>query len=422
MIFIYIGCGGSGNSNNIDTNISNEINKSVQTPNHNVKDKRYTVLFESANDYNGTISQITYKNHDAIFNKIEIDDLDNQYILVNYDYNSEHISAVIKLDRDQNILWQYTISGDKSFYSFMDMKLFEEYLYIVGSESGKATLIKIDLNGNFKWERELDNKYENRFTGLKIIKDYIYVVGRTTSKNSKLDALVAKYSQSGDFIWDRVIGGLDDEEFYEIDMDSDGFLYCIGYSESSSRDITDGNHGGKDGLIVKIDQDGNIIYNRLFGGQKYDSFYSIKCDDIENGCYAVGTKSLLIKDRYIATGYLLKFDSNGEIVYDKIFKGSASSELQRIYLKDNFIYITGYTMSNSGDYSSIKDVNYKDAVVIKTDKKANVIDMKSFGYDLNEEFSSLAIDSQDKIYGAIDIIHGEYIKTYTPYLIKFNMR
>jgi len=73
------------------------------------------------------------------------------------------------------------------------------------------------------------------------------------------------YAQSPVIEWQRALGGSAVEVAQSVNSTSDGGYIVAGYSASNDGDVS-GNHGDTDYWIVKLDNDGNLQWQRSLGG------------------------------------------------------------------------------------------------------------------------------------------------------------
>lgn len=86
--------------------------------------------------------------------------------------------------------------------------------------------------------------------------------------------------------WQKNYGSSSGDTIFSITPTSDGGYIMAGQSDSTGGN-TLGNHGGIDYLIVKTDSEGNIEWQKCFGGSKTDIARSIK-QTIDGGYIVVG--------------------------------------------------------------------------------------------------------------------------------------
>lgn len=83
----------------------------------------------------------------------------------------------------------------------------------------------------------------------------------------------------GNVIWTKRYGGNLGDRFTSIIQSTDGNFVCVGYSNSTDSAFTI-NHGADDYWVVKIDTSGNVLWQKIYGGSGSDITYKVL--DVEN--------------------------------------------------------------------------------------------------------------------------------------------
>ncbi|MCL2040669.1 MAG: hypothetical protein FWG84_01345, partial [Bacteroidales bacterium] len=87
------------------------------------------------------------------------------------------------------------------------------------------------------------------------------------------DAIIVKYDRNGDVVWKKHFGGNGDDLYYAVTAVSDGVV-AVGHSASTSFGNGDWTgilgKGGQDAIIVKYDNNGNVVWKKNFGGNGWD--------------------------------------------------------------------------------------------------------------------------------------------------------
>ena len=114
---------------------------------------------------------------------------------------------------------------------------------------------------------------------------------KTTSyKGGISDYWLVKIDNSGNILWDKTYGGLGDEQAKSIRVLADGSIVMMGSSDSGiSGDKTEASKGYTDYWVVKTDANGNKIWDKTFGSSSYEYAGDIFVNN--DGSYVVSGSS-----------------------------------------------------------------------------------------------------------------------------------
>ncbi|MBN1183839.1 MAG: T9SS type A sorting domain-containing protein [Bacteroidales bacterium] len=155
-------------------------------------------------------------------------------------------------------------------------------------------LVKLDTNGDTSWIKNYGGSGYDYLTCMSYAQGSGYLLGGETASNDGMihgfhggtDIWLVRIDENGDTLWTKCYGGSSNESLQMISPTSDGGYLLTGFSYSSDGDVP-GNYGGYDLFVISIDADGNIIWSKCFGGSMYD-----------RGCYGIG----LSEDEYFFAG------------------------------------------------------------------------------------------------------------------------
>jgi len=140
------------------------------------------------------------------------------------------------------------------------------------------------------------------------------------------------------------------EELYDVDSTGDGNVIITGYSNSLNGDVTT-NKGGYDAYVLKIDPSGNKLWWKSFGGTGNETFSGTMI--LQNEIVVVGNSSSVNGDissnKGGVDGILVSYDQNGNLLWNKNYGGTLTDAFSSIIpLQDEFV-VFGYSASNGGD-------------------------------------------------------------------------
>lgn len=179
------------------------------------------------------------------------------------------------------------------------------------------------------------------------------------------DFWIVKTTSSGHMIWEKSYGGSEIDEARSIVNTSDGNYIVVGDTRSNNQDVSI-NNGGADLWMIKISSQGNILWNRSIGGSSFDVSRSIK-STAENGFVIAGSSRSfdgdVSKNQGQNDAWIVKVDSNGNLLWEQTFGGS---EIDFAYdvaqLRDGTFVLVGETQSNDGDI--LENNGFSDLLII----------------------------------------------------------
>lgn len=208
------------------------------------------------------------------------------------------------------------------------------------------------------WIRQYGLIGSDRVYSLDLTPDGSYIAaGRTTSFNdwSYEDGYLLRIDLHGDTLWTKHYGGEYDERFYSVKTTSDSGYVMAGYTEGT--DTLD-----LDYYIVKTKSDGEIVWEKTYGGASRDTAYCI-CELSGGGYVVVGNTA-----SYGGGGtdiWLLRLDSSGDTLWTRTFGGDGSDLAYGArQTSDGGFMIAGRTRSFG--------LARCDVYLVKTDEDGNV--------------------------------------------------
>jgi len=122
---------------------------------------------------------------------------------------------------------------------------------------------------------------------------------------------IIKLDKNGNKIWEKAYGGSKNEEAYSVQQTKDGGYIVAGLTYSIGS-------GGKDVYIIKLDRNGNKVWDKTYGGNGWDEAFSIQ-QTIDGGYIVAG-----FSDSFGAGNgdfYIIKLNKNGSKEWEKTFGG-----------------------------------------------------------------------------------------------------
>jgi len=270
---------------------------------------------------------------------------------------------LLRLDKQGNKLWDHTYGGSKGDEANSLIQTSDGGYAVAGYTESKGAggddlwLLRLDKQGNKLWDHTYRGSKDDVANSLIQTSDGGYALaGDTGSKGAgKDDFWLLRLDKQGNKLWDRTYGGSDYDGAYSLIQTSDGGYALAGDTRSKG--------AGKDDLwLLRLDKQGNKLWDRTYGGSGFDRAYSLI--QTSDGGYALAgcTQSYGAgKDDF----WLLKLDSRGNKVWDKTYGGSDyDSASSLIQTSDGGYAVAGCTQS----YGAGKD----DFWLLRLDSKGNL--------------------------------------------------
>ncbi len=203
--------------------------------------------------------------------------------------------------------------------------------------------------------------------------------------NNYSDAWLVKLSSSGSIQWAKCYGGSSTDRINSIRQTNDGGYICAGYSNSNDGDITN-SHGHGDVWVMKLNDTGAIQWSKCYGGPSSSSeAYSI-IQAYGGGYIFCGITSATDGDvignhgtNGTHDGWVVRIDNQGNLVWQKCYGGTNWDNLYDVIATHDGNYIlTGNSYSNNGDGCTSDTLN-GDSWVIKIDTSGMVLWSKCYG-------------------------------------------
>lgn len=336
---------------------------------------------------------------------------------------------LLKLDQELNILWQKTFGGSSDDRGQKIISTTDGGFLLTGfSRSGDGDVsenfgfhdfwtLKLSASGDIIWEKSFgfsgnDRAYSAIQTtdGGYFLSGFLDVSSSGGEGNDNGNAERSRSSfvrhgvgefwgikldSNGQTQWRRFFGGTNNDRSYDVIEAHDGNIIMIGSSESDDFDITNP-RGSYDIWAVKVDLQGNLVWQKNFGGSSIEIGYSITKTFDGNYVLAGDTRSsdADISDFKGNTDYwLIKFDDNGQMIWENTYGGTDfESARDVIELSSGQLLVSGSSKSNDTQVS--ENFGQNDVWLVLTDDNGNLERELSLGGS-NLDFAQEAVQLQN---------------------------
>lgn len=332
-----------------------------------------------------------------------------------------------KMDEFGNEEWQKSFGGEGSDHLY-SVNITHEGGFILGGSSNSTKsedkkdinfgledfwIIKLDPAGNEEWQLTIGGKGTDILFKIQQTSDKGFIIGGTSnsdvgnnlkdnpmqkSQNCRggMDYWIIKLSESGEIEWQKTLGGIHNDILKDLIQTSDNGYLLGGYSNSPvSEEKTMPNFGEGDYWLVKLDNNGNLLWDKTIGGNGDDNFSALI--EVENGYLVAGNSNSnnsitkTVSNKNGTDFWVLKIDSEGEIEWNNTYDFGEIDILKSITrTSDNNFLLSGYAQ-NKVHSKENNSVGVDDYVVLKINIKGEELWRKIIGGDESDKLFSTIV-------------------------------
>lgn len=305
---------------------------------------------------------------------------------------------MIKVDKNGILEWDKTIGGDGHDAIRGDIIETKDGGFLLAGVSdsnvgGDKTepsrgawdywIVRTDNKGNVLWDKTFGGEQRELMQAAIEMPDGGFLLGGESrsgisgDKNDFLRGLndywIVRVDAIGNLIWEKTIGANWDEAIFDMVRAETGIIYLAGFSGSDATfEKSNPSYGSIDYWIVAIDDDGNLLWEKNYGGKNPDTAYDIKIN--ERGNLVVGgissSDTSAVKKapaKGVIDYWLLYLTPDGEVIWDQTYGSLLRDALTETVIgADGSIFMAGHSESDVGIDKTQPSRGVNDIWVIKT--------------------------------------------------------
>jgi|WetSurMetagenome_2_1015567.scaffolds.fasta_scaffold23764_2 hypothetical protein len=241
---------------------------------------------------------------------------DGGYAVCGYTHDFSGMGMkVYLLDSDGGIIWEKTFSDQNALVGY-SIKQTTDGGFIMAGTSDPSTgtdgdpdyvIIKMDPSGNVEFSKRYGDARHEFARSVIQTSDGGYVVAghkqESFFQDGNTDAWIMKLDALGEIEWSDIIGAATGfDAAYSVLETSGGYVFA-GETQSYGK----GKLNSSDAWVVKLDPDGNVLWNKTYGDASYDVAYTIAAKNDGGFVFTGVTVNGIYKDDI----YLVRLDSSG---------------------------------------------------------------------------------------------------------------
>ena len=327
------------------------------------REERWEFIFDGGTADNGRAVQITPDGGYLVIGDTNIRGTENVDVFV------------VKLTPYGNRLWRCILGGSKEDRA-RDVQVTADGSYLIvgettsqGAGNRDAWIIKLNAQCAQEWERTFGGPEEERFSSCIILPDQsIVLAGQTTSKGAGFsDAWILKLDPQGNLLWEMTFGEMKEDRAQVVRQTADGGFIVAGDTIS---------HGkvNRDMWLFKLDAHGKLQWERTFGGHDEEQVRDLQLTQ-DGGFILVGDTESQGAGKHDA--WIIKTDAQGELLWEQTFGGTEDDEASAIQpLPDGGYIVAGATESQG--------TGKRDAWLLTLDPQGKLIGNHTYGNKRND--------------------------------------
>ncbi|MHA1978734.1 MAG: hypothetical protein ACW98I_17670 [Candidatus Hodarchaeales archaeon] len=307
---------------------------------------------------------------------------------------------LVKTDSNGVIEWDQTYGGNESDAAYSLLQTTEGGYTLAGNTHSESTnsedmfLVKTNANGVMEWNKTYGGLEDDEAVAIIQAVDSGFMIAGVTNtyysffdewrltEHLDADTWLMKTDENGSEEWKRIFEGTVDEEWAtDLIQTVDGDFVFSG-------SVGTQNLGRKDACLVKINEDGLLIWNQTYGGTEEEYPESI-IQTKEGGFVIAGSTNSLSAGK--SDVWLVKTDETGLLIWNQTYGGLEEDGAEAvIQTNDGGFAIAGFTRSQGAGNS--------DAWIIKTDRNGVV--------EWNQTFGGI---NDDNVQNIIQLANGSFV-------------
>lgn len=256
-------------------------------------------------------------------------------------------------------------------------------------KSGQAYVFKTDSVGTLLWQKDYGLDPDDELLAIFQTDDNgFFAAGWTKSYGPGLPAAnvyLLRLDAAGDTVWTKNYGGTGDDHGYSAHHTQDDGCVIAGST-------TTWGAGSDDALLMKVDDHGNILWIKTYGGLKRDEAQAVDC--VNDGGYIIAgvTYSFGTGIKDTSNIYIIMTDSLGDTIWTRVYGGEGNQGAWSISPASDGYIVAGYYRPNGSTNA--------DMYIIRINDDGDTLWSKRIGGESYED----AYDIQEALDGGFIIV------------------
>ena len=267
-----------------------------------------------------------------------------------------------------------------------------------------AMVAKLSPTGDVLWGKTFGGSGPETFWSVAVGPDGSIVAAGTTGSpdgdfplprvpenDADMDGVVVKLNGSGELMWARTFGGSGYDGLKSVAVAPDGRIAVAGFANSPDGDFPTPASKHTEALVITLDESGNLEWGETFGGEGYDRFDSVAFAP-DGTVVAAGMSvfgEVIGSTPGITMAMMVALDPSGEPLWEGIYGGSGDDHFTSVVAQpDGTIVAVGESGSRDGDIPMRHAGEKADAFAITLDQDGSILWQRAYGGSDFDSFRS----------------------------------
>lgn len=373
------------------------------------------------------IGMVIYTNHQDSSEKSSFDSInafeiaDSDIIAVgsnNENDKSLEKAKITKYDREQKKIWEKVYNKGYRSSFFGVRKDQENYIAVGNYESSKdehkeslrsALIVKYDNHGEILYENDFQVLGNSKFMNILVLEDGYLVVGQSIYENMSLGfsdlggAILIKYDKELNEVWRANYGGSKSGIYNDLVIVGDN-IYAVGKDAANV------------GIVSKYDMKGSRITTINYEFTDHFGFTGVA--SINNYLFIVGSKQMKEdKNDYDTDALITKYDLDLQLVDENLYKGKGIERYNKIITDYDYLVLSGQT----GEYNEEKstqseNVFHYHGIFAKYNSDLKELKVAEYQNEESDYFTDIKrLDNRYMISGYSNYSENHYLSKFVLY-------
>ncbi|MDR2275815.1 MAG: T9SS type A sorting domain-containing protein [Sphingobacterium sp.] len=263
------------------------------------------------------------------------------------------------------------------------------------------------------WQKDIQSSTQDFLSQITTTIDQQYLISGSTiqtksqspsaksqQQNNGYDLHLVKLNQQGELVWEKYLAGQKHDYLSaSVSTQEGGFLIAGTSYSGKGLDKNDDSKGGSDLWLVRLNEFGDELWQKTMGTASDEEARAI-VQTTDLGFFVAGNVQNSSKGYGSKDAWIIRLDKNGKELSEIILGGKGLDEVEKmIPTRDGGVLLGIYSRSSIGGSKKTENSGEGDYWIVKLDKNGKVEWEKNYGGKGDDHLRTLALTSTGYLIG-----------------------